>query len=192
MAMQVLVIDDLPERASRMVESLREAGYEVLGVEDSSVAVMGQMDRQRPDVVLINAESAQRDIIEHSVNGLRGFTTPVILFDKGIDAESAAQASRVGVSIYAIDDVPSETLNAVIQASVAQFTAHGELKSQIGAAEAQIEEERMIARAKTTLVEQGRMSEAEAHRWMRKTAMDNGRRLSDVARVILKKAGVSV
>jgi response regulator NasT len=188
MPMRVLIVDDVQDRSQQMVASLQQAGYEVLSIDDNSVAVIKQIDQTQPDVVLINAESAQRDILEHSATKLRGFTTPVIFLDKGIDAESATQASRLGISVYALDDIPADILTAVIQTSIAQFTAHDELKTQVGAAKAQIAEERTIARAKTALVEQGRMTEADAHQWLRKTAMDHNRKLIDIAEAVIAKA----
>jgi response regulator NasT len=188
MSLRVLVIDDAPERAARMVESLSASGYEVVGVEDTSVAVIHQVDNASPDVVLVNAESAQRDVIEQSINGLQGIPTPIVLLDKNLDADGVTRASQVGISVYAVEDLPADALDAVIQSSVAQFSVQGELRAQIGAAKARVEEECVIGRAKTMLVERGRMSEGEAHRWMRKTAMDSGRRLIDVAKLVIEKA----
>lgn len=49
------------------------------------------------------------------------------------------------------------------------------------------EEKELVARAKTLLMEQDGMTEAEAHRWLQKRSMDHGARLADTARQVLEK-----
>lgn len=49
------------------------------------------------------------------------------------------------------------------------------------------EEERLIRRAKELLMDVNRMSEEEAHRFLRKLAMDGGQKLAEAARQVLER-----
>lgn len=48
------------------------------------------------------------------------------------------------------------------------------------------DEEKLITRAKNLLIDMYSMSEAQAHRYMQKKSMDTGRKLVDIARIILE------
>ena len=52
-------------------------------------------------------------------------------------------------------------------------------------AEAGLRERSVIERAKTVLMRQRRLSEPEAYRWLRRRAMDRGRRVAEVAAELL-------
>ena len=47
------------------------------------------------------------------------------------------------------------------------------------------EEEKLIARAKRLLINRYSMTEDQAHRYMQKKSMDTGRKLSDIAKIII-------
>ncbi|QGM21722.1 ANTAR domain-containing protein [Spiribacter sp. 2438] len=184
--MRVLVIQAAEPSDSLMVSGLENAGYEVIVADDSSVAVTAAMDRNVPDVVIIDSGSAQRDMIEDAAHRMRPFTQPVIVLDSSGAEKPTPALSQLGLSVYAREHVSPPTLGAIIEASVSQYSANQELLNQLGAARQQVEEERVIARAKALLVEKRGMGEAEAHKWLRKNAMEHNRRLFDIAEIVLR------
>ncbi len=69
--------------------------------------------------------------------------------------------------------------------AVAMFQRFRSLEAELHKAEASLEERRAIERAKALLMRQRNMSEPEAYGWLRRRAMDEGRRIPDIAAEIL-------
>jgi hypothetical protein len=62
------------------------------------------------------------------------------------------------------------------------------LRAELGRARADLEERKLIERAKGLLMQQRNLSEADAYRTLQKLAMDRKRKLVDVARSVLDMA----
>jgi DNA-binding NarL/FixJ family response regulator len=59
--LKVLVVDDTPGRASALREALGAMeGVEVVCLLESALEILAQVEQHRPDVVLIDTESAPR------------------------------------------------------------------------------------------------------------------------------------
>ena len=75
----------------------------------------------------------------------------------------------------------------IIQAAIAIFSRFAGLQSELRRMEASFEERAVIDRAKAVLIKRRRLSEPDAYRWLRRQAMNGGRRILDVAAEVLER-----
>jgi len=98
------------------------------------------------------------------------------------------RAIAAGVSAYVAAGTPSEHIKPVIEVAMARFQHEERLRSELADARNQLEERKVIDRAKGLLMSRQGLSEQDAYTRLRKAAMDKGIKVSDVAQRLIDAA----
>lgn len=187
-ALRVLLIDDGAHRVSLIRDELTRQGHLVVGVVDSALLIHDCVVRLRPDVVIVDSESPSRDTLENLAAMSSASPRPVVVFAEDPSHEPMQQALQAGVSAYVIAGLQPQRLMPVLQVAIARFAQDRALREQLGEAQTQLSERKLIERAKGVLMDDIGLSEEQAFKHLRKMAMDRGQRLGQVAeRVVAAK-----
>ena len=184
-ALRVLLIDDGAHRVGLIRDELIELGYVVVGVVDSAVTIHDCVLRLQPDVVIVDAESPSRDTLENLATISSTSPRPVVVFSEDPSEAPMRQALQAGVSAYVIAGLQTQRLAPVLQVAIARFEQERSLREQLGEAQMQLSERKLVERAKGILMDEVGLNEEQAHRHLRKLAMDRGQRLGQVAERIV-------
>lgn len=179
--LRVLLIDDGAHRVESMRNELVRLGFEVVGIVDSPVLIHDFVARMRPDVVIVDSESPTRDTIEHLATMSDRNPRPIVMFSDDAAQETMKRALRAGVSSYVVDGMLPSRLLPVLNVAIARFEQEAALRAELAQTREELASGKKIARAKAILMKERDMSEDEAHKAMRKLAMDRGLKLADVA-----------
>lgn len=186
--LSIVVVEPDRDRALMIVDSLREAG-------DSDVAVIGDVtglaekiaDR-KPDLVLVDIASPTRDVIEELSLATSPLDRPVAMFVDQSDESLTKAAIEAGVSAYVVDSLLPERINPIISAAIARFNMFRRMRDELAETKRALEERKVIDRAKGLLMKAKNLGEDEAYALMRKTAMDQGKKITDVAAALVTAA----
>jgi len=181
MTMRVLLVDDDQERAATLGETLQEAGHEVVGHFSKALDLLSRVRELKPDVIIIDHDSPDRDTLEHVCMVTRDDPRPIVMFTQDRAGTMIREALSAGVSAYVVDGLAPERLRPILEVAVARFEQYLALRQELDAARANLAERKIIERAKGFLMKQRGCSEDEAYRLLRKAAMDGNKRLADVA-----------
>jgi response regulator NasT len=140
--------------------------------------------------VLIDLASPSRDVIEELSLAAGPKDRAVALFAPGGDADLMRAAIEAGVSAYVAEDVRPEALRPVIDLAIAQFGAMHRLRAELAATRRALEERKIVDRAKGLLMRARNLTEDEAYAVLRKAAMDQKKKLADVAEALVTAAGL--
>jgi two-component system, response regulator / RNA-binding antiterminator len=184
-ALRVLLIDDGAHRIGLIRDELTAQGCTVVGVVDSALAIHDTVLRLEPDVVIVDSESPGRDTLEHLAAISATCPRPVVVFSEDAAEAPMRQALQAGVSAYVIAGLQPQRLAPVLQVAMARFEQDRALREQLGEAQMQLAERRLVERAKGLLMQEVGLTEEQAHRHLRKLAMDRGQRLGQVAERIV-------
>lgn len=143
-----------------------------------------------PTVVLIDVADPSRDVIEALSLAAGPKERAVALFAPGGDTDLMRAAIEAGVSAYVADGVRPEALRPIIDLAIAQFGAMHRLRAELEATRRALEERKLVDRAKGILMRARGLSEDEAYATLRKAAMDQKKRLADVAAALVTAAGL--
>jgi response regulator NasT len=183
--MRVLLVDDDRERAATLSETLREAGHEVIGSFSEAFGLLARVRQMKPDVIIIDHDSPDRDTLEHVCMVTRDDPRPIVMFTQDREGTMIREALKAGVSAYVVDGLAPERLRPILEVAVARFEQHLALRQELDEARASLAERKVIERAKGILMKQRACSEDEAYRLLRKAAMDANKRLADVAEQLI-------
>ena len=178
------------ERCALLEKAMLEAGYKVVAVLPASPDLDERIASLKPDLIIVDAESGVRDLLEHVVLASRDTQRPIVLFTDEDDTETAQLAITSGVSAYIVDGLKPSRVKPVIEVALARFEREQHLRAELDAARTQLAERKVLERAKGIVMQRQNCSEEEAFSRMRKLAMEKGLKLGDVAQRILDTAGL--
>lgn len=184
----ILVIDDKPERAAVIEEGLREAGHSAITIVCDMRHLLRQIADAAPDVIIIDLENPNRDVLEEMFQVSRSVPRPVAMFVDQSDRSSIEAAIEAGVSTYVVDGMRKERIRPVVDIAISRYNAYRRLKDELDRAKQALEDRKVIERAKGILMKSKGVSEDEAHALLRKTAMNESRRVADVAQALVTAA----
>jgi response regulator NasT len=113
---------------------------------------------------------------------------PIVLFSDDEDTSHVRAAIASGVSAYVVAGLPSEKIKPVIDVVMARFRHEEGLRRELADVRGQLEDRKVVDRAKGLLMTKHGLSEQEAYSKLRKAAMDKGLKLAEVAQRLLDVA----
>jgi two-component system, response regulator / RNA-binding antiterminator len=186
--MRVLVVDPDPARAALVVEGL--SGVHPLEVRQATVFDEHEAAVFEPDVVVVAADSPDRDTLESlqeaSVNNPR----PVVMFVDRSEPGVAEAAVLAGVAAYIVDGLAPNRVRAILEVAMSRFRLMHQLRQDLEKAKADLASRKTVERAKALLMKERGLEEEQAYKLLRKLSMDTGRPLGAVAADLLAFAGV--
>ena len=181
MTMRVLLVDEDQERAETLSETLRKAGHEIVGQFREAIDLASRTREAKPDVIIIDHDSPDRDTLEHVCMVTRDDPRPIVMFTQDREGVMIREALKAGVSAYVVDGLAPERLRPILEVAVARFEQCHALRQELDEARASLAERKVIERAKGFLMKQRACGEEEAYRLLQKAAMDGNKRLVEVA-----------
>lgn len=186
----IIVVEQDQERALRIVDGLREAGdHDILVISESTSLARRIADR-KPDIVLIDAGNPSRDVLEELALASGPMERPVAMFVDRSDAALTRAAIEAGVSAYVVDGLRPDRIKPILDAAIARFHMFQRMRAELAATKAALEERKIIDRAKAILMKARGIGEEAAYALLRKTAMDQKRRVADIAQQLVMAAGL--
>jgi response regulator NasT len=184
--LRVLLVDETFERAALLKRALQDAGCKIAAHVSASADLPGLVAEMKPDLIILDTESPDRDTLENLCIIRRDQPRPIVMFTHDDDSDKIRAAIRAGVSAYVVDGLKSERLRPIIDAAIARFNEYQAMREDLEKAENQLSARKDVERAKGILMKQRGWSEEEAYQALRKAAMDKGFRLADVARQLIE------
>jgi response regulator NasT len=188
--LKVMLVDEVVERAEVLQQALARGGYEVIAYIPSACDLYRQVDELKPDIVIIDMDSPDRDTLENLCVVTRDNPRPVVMFTHDGDSDKIRAATQAGVSAYVVDGMDGERIGPIINAAVARFEQFQALKQELDDIEEKLADRKVIERAKGILMKTRNLSEEDAYRALRKQAMQSNSRLADVSRQLVAVAGL--
>jgi response regulator NasT len=111
-----------------------------------------------------------------------------VLFTNDEDTTHVKDAVAAGVSAYIVAGLAPDRIRPILDVAMARFQHEQQLRRELADARSELQERKVIDRAKGLLMQRQGLSEKEAYEKLRKTAMDRGLKLGDVAQRILDVA----
>lgn len=188
--LSILIIDENRIRASIIEEGLREAGHTHVAVIHDVNEVGRTIARTAPDVIFIDLENPKRDTLEHFFSLSRAIQRPIAMFVDRSDGAMIEKAVEAGVSAYVVDGLKKERVKPILDMAVSRFNAFSRLTRELEEARSALEERKIIDQAKGILMQTKGLSEPDAYALLRKTAMNQNRRLVDIAQSLVTAASL--
>jgi response regulator NasT len=189
-AIRVVIVDDNAVRAAILLDGLREAGIAGVEVIETSTQLVRKIAAIDPDVIIIDLENPSRDMLEQMFQVSRVVSRPVAMFVDQSDQAMIRAAVEAGVSAYIVDGLKKERVKSIVDMAISRFEAFDRLQRELLEAKSELADRKVIDRAKGILMRSRNLSEEEAYALLRQAAMNEKRRIADIAQSLVTAAGL--
>src|ERR1043166_6554348 len=174
---KIVIVDESPIRAAIREEGLREAGFAGVTRIAETHNLLARIYALDPDVILIDLENPSRDVLEQMFQMSRGVKRPVAMFVDQSDAASIQAAVDAGVSAYIVGGLKKERVTNILDLCISRFNAFSRLEGELERTRSALEDRKVIDRAKGILMKAKSLSEESAYALLRKTAMNENKKI---------------
>jgi response regulator NasT len=189
-SLAILVIDENRIRAAIIEAGLREAGHERVTVSYDVTGIARRIAEFEPDVIVIDLENPNRDMLENMFQLSRAVKRPIAMFVDRSDSASIEAAVEAGVSAYVVDGLRQERVKPILDMAISRFNAFSRMARELEEARSELESRKIVERAKGILMKSRGLTEEAAYALLRKTAMNQNRKLADIAQSLVTAAGL--
>lgn len=186
--LKIAIVDESPVRAAILAEGLSEAGFTQVEHVAETRNLLNRIYAIDPDVILIDLESPSRDTLEQMFQMSRAVKRPVAMFVDQSDSASIQAAVEAGVSAYVVDGLRKERVTTILDLCISRFNAFSRLQSELERAKDDLKDRKVIDRAKGVLMKARNLSEEQAYALLRKTAMNENKKIVEIAQSVLTAA----
>lgn len=188
LTLRIVIVDDSPVRAAILSEGLQEAGFVNVIRLEGVHNLLERIYAIDPDVILIDLENPSRDTIEQMFQVSREVKRPVAMFVDQSDRKTIEEAISAGVASYVVDGLRKDRVKPILETTISRYHAFARLKEELEEARSQLEERKLVDRAKLILMKAKNIDEQTAYALIRRTAMNEKKRLVDIAQSIITAA----
>ena len=166
-------------------ETLEGEGYEVVAEAADGAELLELVAEHNPDVALVDIKMPNVDGLTAAREILDKRVCAVVILTAFSQRELITQARDIGVSSYLVKPFQRDELVPAIELAIARFSELNEANAQIKDLSDKLETRKLLDRAKGQLMDAHQMTEAEAFRFLQKTAMSRRSSISSIAELVL-------
>jgi response regulator NasT len=164
---------------------LLESGYDIVASLPADMYLPERISQLQPDLIIVDAQSDARDVLEHIVIASRDERRPIVLFTDDETTGSMDAAMAAGVSAYIVAGLHSERIKPVLNVALARFRQEQKLLAELEETRHKLAERKVVDRAKGVLMSSQRLTEEQAYQKLRSMAMNKNMKLAEIAQRIL-------
>ncbi len=185
---RIAIVDESAVRSVLIEEGLREAGYsDIVRIEEMQ-GLLAALVGADPDVIIVDLENSSRDVLEQMFVVSRAVRRPVAMFVDPADADMMRVAVDAGVSAYVVDGFDKRRIRPILDMCVTLFNAFLHLQRELEEAKSRLAEKAVVDRAKLIIMKVRGIPEDEAYAMLRSKAMNEKKRIAEVARAVITSA----
>ena len=183
--MRIVIVDESATRAAVIQEGLNTLGDCEVFVVTERRGLVARIGEIGPDIVLMDLGNPSRDVLEEYFSVSRALARPIAMFVDESDEEAIAASIDAGVSSYVVDGLAPHRIRPILDLAIRRFNAFSRLQTDLAEARSKLAEREMIDKAKRILMDSRGLGEGDAYAELRKTAMNQGRRIVDIAEAVV-------
>jgi response regulator NasT len=183
--MRIAVVDESPSRAAVIREGLAPLDDCEIFVVTERTGLVARIGEIAPDIVLMDLGNPSRDVLEEYFAVSRALDRPIAMFVDDSDDEAIAASIDAGVSSYVVDGLAPHRIRPILDLAVRRFNAFARLQSDLAEAKGKLAERDAVDQAKRILMDSRGFTEPQAYAELRKTAMNQGRRIAEIAEAVV-------
>jgi response regulator NasT len=195
-SLRILIVDENAVRAAILEDGLHltnggDSGgsLEIHNIRDMT-NLLARIAGVDPDVILIGLDNPSRDTLEQMFQVSRVARRPIAMFVDKSDSATVQAAIDAGVSAYVVDGLRKERVKSILDVTISRFHAFDRLQSELREAKSALEDRKLINQAKAILMKKRHCSEEEAYVLLRRTAMNQNRKIAELARSLVAAAAL--
>ena len=182
---RILVAEDEAIIRLDLAEMLTESGYEVVGQTSNGEQAVTLANELKPDLVVMDVKMPVLDGLSAAEQIGSQRLCPVVMLTAFSQTELVERARDAGVMAYVVKPFTAADVTPAIDIALSRWAELKELEDEVADLGDRLETRKAVDRAKGVLMTKLKISEADAFRWIQKTAMDRRMSMREVADAVV-------
>ena len=183
--LRVLIADDDPIIRLDLKQMLENLEYEVVAEAGDGQQAVKLARETNPDICILDVKMPVMDGID-AVNILTEENiAPAILLTAYSDRELVDRAKAAGVFAYLVKPFKPSDLPPAIEVARSRYEQNTALNTEVQTLQDRLEARKLVDRAKGILMEEHKITEAEAYRRIQLQSMNLRKTMKEVAEAII-------
>ena len=189
--LRIVVAEDEALIRLDLAEMLEELGYDVVGQASDGEQAVALVNEHKPDVVIMDVKMPVLDGLSAAEQIGKERLAPVIMLTAFSQKELVERARDAGVMAYIVKPFTQADLAPAVDIATSRWAELKALEGEIADLGERLETRKAVDRAKGILMTRLKLSEADAFRWIQKTAMDRRLGMREVAEAVIAQMPAS-
>lgn len=186
---RVLVAEDQTAIRVDIIETLEEAGYEIVAeASDGDEAVKLALETE-PDLCVLDVKMPKMDGITAAEMILDNISCAIVILTAFSQTELVDRARDAGAMAYVVKPFGPADLIPAVEIALSRHERIESLEDELADMSEQFETRKRVDRAKGLLIEKMKMSEHDAYRWIQQTSMNKRLSMREVADAVIEQVG---
>ena len=188
---RVLIAEDEALIRLDLKEMLEEEGYSVVAEVGDGQQAVDRAKELTPDLVILDIQMPVLDGLSAAEQIASARIAPVIVLTAFSQRELVERARDAGAMAYLVKPFSKNDLVPAIEVARARFTEMTALDGEVRTLEERLETRKVVEKAKGLLMAQQGITEADAFRWIQRTAMNQRTSMKALSQSIIDAGAVS-
>ena len=188
---RVIIAEDEALIRLDLKEMLEEEGYSVVAEVGDGQQAVDRATELRPDLVILDIQMPVLDGLSAAEQIASARIAPVIVLTAFSQRELVERARDAGAMAYLVKPFSKNDLVPAIEVARARFSELTALDGEVRTLEERLETRKVVEKAKGQLMAEQGITEAEAFRWIQRTAMNQRTSMKALAQSIIDAAAVT-
>lgn len=186
---KVLVAEDETLIRLYIVETLTDAGYEVVAEAGDGEAAYQAALENHPDLCVMDVKMPKMDGITAAEKIMKEISCAVVMLTAFSQKELVERARDAGAMAYVVKPFTPAELLPAIEIALSRHAEIQSLEGEVADLQDRFETRKVVDRAKGLLMENMEMSEPDAFRWIQTTSMNRRLTMREVAEAVVEQIG---
>ncbi|MDR6938812.1 ANTAR domain-containing response regulator [Arcanobacterium hippocoleae] len=184
-----LVVEDETLIRLDIVETLQDAGYEVIGEATNGDEAIERAAELDPDLIVMDVKMPGTDGITAAEKILDEQSPAIVMLTAFSQRDLVERARDAGAMAYVVKPFTPADLIPAIEIAISRRQQINSLSEEVASLTDQFETRKRVDRAKGLLQEKMGLTEPEAFRWIQKTSMNRRLTMREVADAVIEQVG---
>ena len=187
MVREILIVADNEKNIDALEKGIDGEDYLIKTIINFDVNLNQYLKDNPLDVIVIDVEVPLSIYLDKIREVYENTPMPIVMFtqmkDQTVTIENVIEA---GVHAFIVNNVEPNRIVTIIDTAVARFKQYQSISEKLKKTEATLEERKILDRAKGILMENRNLNEQESYALLRKMAMDQNKKIAEVATNVIE------
>ncbi|MDT4035925.1 response regulator [Staphylococcus hominis] len=185
----IIVVEDESIVRLDIVEMLKDANYDVVAEASNGEKALELINKFKPDLVIMDIKMPKLDGLKASKIISKKYETPILILTAYSHSDYVENAKQDNIIGYIVKPISEAQLLPAVEVAISQSNNLKKLKREIINTKKQINNRKLIEKAKGILMDHLNLSEEAAYQKLRRTSMNKQITIEKEATAIIEALG---
>ena len=178
---KILLVLQKSGPSGELKETLSGLGIGIIDSITSEQDIYAHARHNPPEAIIIECDILDNELLQQIRNINQSHAIPVIIFTDSNEDSIIEKAIKSGVSTYIVGNLEVQRIQSILKVAMTRNRQTRELMQDLDQTRQQLEERKLIDKAKGILMKHKQLDENDAYKTLRKMAMDKNKRIAEIA-----------